>query len=81
MIDVKRMLPIAVALLAATACFVLHWRGLIVWAACVAAMLAMSAYAYRKIGGATGDTFGAVCEIVEVVPALVLAMGPLGGAR
>ena len=31
---------------------------------------------YRKIGGATGDTFGAVCEIVEIVPALTLAVWP-----
>lgn len=68
-------------ILAALACGLLQWRGLIVWAACMAATLVLSAYAYRKIGGATGDTFGAVCEIVEVVPALVLAFGPLGGAR
>jgi cobalamin synthase len=43
--------------------------------------LAISAYVYRKIGGATGDTFGAVCEIVEIMPALTLALGPLGGVR
>ncbi len=42
---------------------------------------AFSAYAYRKIGGATGDTFGAVCEIVEAVPALVLAFGLPNGGR
>lgn len=71
----------AVAVLAALAWALLQWRGVIVWAACMAATLVLSAYAYRKIGGATGDTFGAVCEIVEAVPALVLALEPLGGAR
>jgi len=30
----------------------------------------VSFYVYRKLGGATGDTFGAVCEIAEVMPAL-----------
>ena len=39
----------------------------------------LAGYIYRKIGGATGDTFGAVCEIVEVVPALALALEPEGG--
>ena len=71
----------AAAVLAALACGLLEWRGLIVWTAAMAATLAVSAYVYRKIGGATGDTFGAVCEIIEVVPALVLALEPLGGAR
>ena len=71
----------AVAVLAAAAWGVLGSRGLIVWAACMVVTLAFSAYVYRKIGGATGDTFGAVCEIVEIVPALTLALGPLDGAR
>ena len=71
----------AVGVLAAVAWGVLGSRGLIVWAACMAVTLVFSAYVYRKIGGATGDTFGAVCEIIEVVPALTLALGPLGGAR
>jgi len=64
----------AVALLAAVAWCVLGSRGLIVCAVCVAVTLALSAYVYRKIGGATGDTFGAVCEIIEIVPALTLAL-------
>lgn len=71
----------AAAVLAAFAWALLQWRGLIIWAACMAATAALSAYAYRKIGGATGDTLGAVCEIVEAVPAFVLALEPLGGAR
>jgi len=29
-------------------------------------------YSYRKIGGATGDVFGAACELAELVPPLVI---------
>lgn len=36
---------------------------------------------YRKIGGATGDTYGATCEIAELAPALVLAAFSLGVNR
>jgi adenosylcobinamide-GDP ribazoletransferase len=64
----------AVAVLAAVAWGVLGSRGLVVAAACVVAAMAISSHVYRKIGGATGDTFGAVCEIVEIVPALALAV-------
>jgi adenosylcobinamide-GDP ribazoletransferase len=71
----------AMAVLAAVAWGILGWRGLIVWAACIVVAAVFSAYVYRKIGGATGDTLGAVCEIVEIVPALTLALMPLGGAR
>jgi adenosylcobinamide-GDP ribazoletransferase len=71
----------AVAVLAAVAWGILGSRGLIVLAACVVVTLVVSAYVYRKIGGATGDTFGAVCEIVEVVPALTLALIPLNNVR
>ncbi|MEN6320967.1 MAG: adenosylcobinamide-GDP ribazoletransferase [Syntrophaceae bacterium] len=31
----------------------------------------LSLYCFRKIGGYTGDTLGALCEITEIVPALV----------
>ena len=30
-------------------------------------------YTYRKIGGITGDTLGATCEIVELIPLLAAA--------
>ena len=31
-----------------------------------------SIYCDRKIGGMTGDTLGACCELTEIVPPLVL---------
>ncbi len=71
----------AAGVLAAAAWGVLGAGGLGIWAACMAVVLILSAYVYRKIGGATGDTLGAICEVVEVVPALVLTLGPLAGAK
>ena len=37
----------------------------------VAANLIFSLWCRRKIGGFTGDTLGATCELTELVPALV----------
>jgi adenosylcobinamide-GDP ribazoletransferase len=62
---------------AIVAWFVLGVQGLAIWGICLAVALLMAAYVYRKIGGATGDTLGAVCELVEIVPAIVLAVWPI----
>ena len=48
-------------------------EGLVAAAASVLVTLVFAAYTHRKIGGATGDTLGAACEIVEVVPVLVMS--------
>jgi adenosylcobinamide-GDP ribazoletransferase len=61
-------------LLAATAWLVLGLPGLAIGAACLLVSVALAVYFRHKIGGATGDTFGAVCEIVETVPPLTLAV-------
>ena len=45
--------------------------GLSIALASLAVTALWTAYSFRKIGGYTGDTLGAVCEIVEIVPALV----------
>jgi cobalamin synthase len=31
-------------------------------------------YCFRKIGGFRGDTLGAVCEITEIIPPLVVVI-------
>jgi adenosylcobinamide-GDP ribazoletransferase len=69
----------AAVALEAVAWGVLGLRGLATWGICLAVTLLLALYLKRKIGGVTGDTFGALCEIMEVVPALCLAFGPLGG--
>ena len=66
----------AVGVLAAVAWGLLGRRGLVVCGAGLAVTLALAVYVHRKLGGTTGDTFGAVCEVVEVVPALMLLSGP-----
>jgi len=53
---------------------VLGVAGLVAAAAALLAVLAFSAWTWRKIGGATGDTLGAACEIAELVPALTMAI-------
>ncbi len=52
---------------------VLGVRGVAVGIASVAVALGMAVVCSRRIGGVTGDTLGALCEITETVPAVVLA--------
>ena len=67
----------AMAVLAVAAWALFAWQGLVIVAICAGVSAILAAYFYRKIGGATGDTFGAVCELVELVPTVVLAAWPL----
>jgi adenosylcobinamide-GDP ribazoletransferase len=47
--------------------------GLITAGASLAVILLLAAYSKGKIGGFTGDTLGAACELTELIPALVAA--------
>jgi len=71
----------SVMVLAATGYALLGLHGLTVAGLCVATSLAMAGWCYRKIGGSTGDTYGATCEIVELVPAAALTIWPLSAVR
>ena len=53
--------------------------GLIAGAAAFLAALLLAAYIYRRIGGLTGDTLGAACELTELCPALAAAAILSGG--
>ena len=53
--------------------------GLVAAAGSLAVALVFCAYCHRKIGGYTGDTLGAGCEIVELVPPLIAAAWGHGG--
>jgi len=73
-----RKRPVVSAVLAAVvlagACVCLFGlEGLLVAGCCLAVTLALAGYFRQKIGGCTGDTFGAGCEIVEAVAALIPA--------
>jgi adenosylcobinamide-GDP ribazoletransferase len=54
--------------------FMARWLGLAAGLSAVAMTLLISNYTYRKIGGLTGDTLGATCEIAEIMPSLVAAI-------
>jgi adenosylcobinamide-GDP ribazoletransferase len=58
-------------------------EGLIAGGLAVAGTLIFSIWCRRKIGGFTGDTLGAACEIAELAPALVGAawLCASGGAK
>ena len=52
------------------------YPGLISAAVSGAVTLFFAVYTFRKIRGATGDTLGAACEIVELVPPLTMTVFP-----
>jgi len=65
----------SVAALAGAGWLLLGEAGLIAAAASLALVFLFAAYTRRKIGGATGDTLGAACELAEIAPALALLWG------
>ena len=67
----------AVAVLFAASWLVFETGGWIVATVSIAVTFLLAIYFRYKIGGATGDTFGATCEIVEIAPALTLVLWPL----
>ena len=50
--------------------------GLVAGAVCLAAVAALAVYFRVRLGGATGDTFGAACEIAEATVPLALILWP-----
>ena len=71
------------AVLAAVVVLVAGWfiagvAGILAAAAAMASAVAFGLYCKWKIGGVTGDTIGATCEIAEVVTLLVMC-GSFGG--
>jgi len=68
-----RALLCAILLLFSAAWLALETLGLSAAGLAVLVTLTFSFYCKRKIGGFTGDTMGAACEIAEIVPALVAA--------
>lgn len=64
--------------LVATGWGVLKWAGVVAALASFGATWLFAAFCRRKIGGLTGDTLGAACELVELAPA-VAVMACMGG--
>ena len=53
--------------------------GLIAGGCTFLGALLLAAYSFRRIGGLTGDTLGAACELTELCPSLVAAAMLHGG--
>jgi adenosylcobinamide-GDP ribazoletransferase len=51
-----------------------QWIGLIVWAMTSATTLVLGFWITRNLGGLTGDSYGAIEEVVEVMALLVLVI-------
>lgn len=64
----------AVALPVAAGALLLGWLGVVAALAAFAAIAAFDLLCRRKIGGYTGDTLGAVCELAELAPLLVAVL-------
>ncbi len=65
----------AVAILAIAGYWAMGRAGLAAAGSVVALTLVFSFWCRGKIGGFTGDTLGAACELAELVPPLVAALG------
>ena len=72
-----RQLVLATIVALGAGWFVLHRAGLIAVAIALFAILGFSMHCYRKIGGVTGDTLGASCELAEAAVVLAVATEPL----
>jgi adenosylcobinamide-GDP ribazoletransferase len=60
------------ALTAVLVCGAAGWGGLVAFVGAAAAAIALGRWAASRLGGVTGDVYGAACELVEAV-VLVLA--------
>ncbi len=74
-------LPWAGAVLVAAAWLAAGIEGLVAAAAGLLASALFALWCRRKIGGATGDTLGAACEVSETVLAVALAATLHSGAK
>ncbi len=66
----RRELFIA-TMIAAVGAAAFGWRGVIAWAAATAVVFVMARIAQDRLEGMTGDVYGAVGELTEVVVLMV----------
>ncbi len=73
-----RMGLITAVLLTGAGWLLQGYPGLLAAGGALLGTLLLAAYSKRKIGGFTGDTLGATCELIELAPALVAAAWAFG---
>lgn len=71
---------LAILFLAVAGLIAAEGAGVMICSVSLVSALALGAYAARKIGGLTGDVYGAVCEIAEAAALLAAAAWIGGGA-
>jgi adenosylcobinamide-GDP ribazoletransferase len=69
----ESLLTVAVAALVSAG--IGHWVGIVAFVFGVATTLAGGRFVLRRVPGMTGDIYGALCEIVEVLVLLVFVAG------
>lgn len=67
-------LVVASALSLVIALATAHLAGLLIWCIITATALALGSWATRSLGGLTGDTYGAIAEIAEIVGLLAFVL-------
>lgn len=70
----RRELLLATLTLLAVSVALFHWQGLVLAGVLASGGLLFAAWARRRLGGATGDLFGAGVELLELL-ALLLVLG------
>jgi adenosylcobinamide-GDP ribazoletransferase len=70
-----RQLVLATATAGALAICVGAWLGLIALTVVATVAVAGAVFALRRLGGLTGDIYGALCEVAEVATLLVFVAG------
>lgn len=70
----ERNYGITLLLLVGSSCLAFGLKGFWVVFACLLVIWIFARYCHAKIGGLTGDTLGAACELLEAVPPLVVLM-------
>lgn len=68
------LLTIAITFLGGVGFLVLSFMGIVIALCSLVFAALFSLYCHRRLGGLTGDTLGAVCELSELVPLLVLVV-------
>jgi len=58
-----------------TATLAAQWRGLVVVALAAITTIAVAVFVLRRLPGLTGDVYGALCELLEVVALLAFVAG------
>jgi adenosylcobinamide-GDP ribazoletransferase len=67
-----RQIIIASAIAVAAALVLLNWLGLVLVAVTWLVATLLARFAVARIGGLTGDVYGAICEVTETVLLVVL---------